>query len=35
MTDEDDNKFVDCAITSNADFLVSHDKDFKKEIFLS
>lgn len=25
---EDDNKFVDCAIASNATFIVSHDKDF-------
>lgn len=29
LTDEDDNKFVDCAIASNASFIVSHDKDFK------
>ena len=29
LIDEDDNKFVDCAIASNADFIVSHDKDFK------
>lgn len=28
LTDEDDNKFVDCAIASNADFIVSHDRDF-------
>ena len=28
LKDMDDNKFVDCAITSNADFIVSHDKDF-------
>ncbi|GAB3974686.1 putative toxin-antitoxin system toxin component, PIN family [Spirosoma terrae] len=28
LNDEDDNKFVDCAIASNADFIVSHDKDF-------
>ncbi len=27
--DPDDNKFVDCAIASNARFLVSHDKHFK------
>lgn len=26
--DEDDNKFVDCAITANADFLVSNDSHF-------
>ena len=29
LKDEDDNKFVDCAIASNAQFIVSHDKDFK------
>ena len=29
LKDEDDNKFVDCAIAANADFIVSHDKDFK------
>lgn len=29
LRDEDDNKFVDCAIASNADFIVSHDSDFK------
>ena len=28
LNDEDDNKFVDCAIASNADFIVSHDRDF-------
>ncbi len=28
LKDEDDNKFVDCAIASNAQFIVSHDKDF-------
>jgi putative PIN family toxin of toxin-antitoxin system len=28
LKDEDDNKFVDCAIASNAGFIVSHDKDF-------
>ena len=26
--DKDDNKFVDCAIAGNADFLVSNDKHF-------
>ena len=26
--DPDDNKFVDCAFASNADFIVSHDHDF-------
>jgi len=29
MKDEDDNKFVDCAVASNANFIVSHDRDFK------
>ena len=29
LKDEDDNKFVDCAIAANADFIVTHDKDFK------
>jgi uncharacterized protein len=28
LKDEDDNKFVDCAISSNADFIVTHDSDF-------
>ena len=28
-TDADDNKFVDCAFTSNADVLVSNDKHFR------
>lgn len=27
--DPDDNKFVDCAIAGHADFIVSHDSDFK------
>jgi putative PIN family toxin of toxin-antitoxin system len=33
-TDEDDNKFVDCAVTANAHFIVTNDKHFKplKEI---
>lgn len=26
--DEDDNKFADCAVASNADYLVSNDKHF-------
>ena len=26
--DPDDNKFVDCAISNNVDFLVTNDKDF-------
>ena len=29
LKDEDDNKFVDCAIAGNADYIVSNDKDFK------
>jgi len=29
LKDEDDNKFVDCAIVANAHYLVSHDNDFK------
>jgi len=29
LKDEDDDKLVDCAISSNANFIVSHDKDFK------
>jgi predicted nucleic acid-binding protein len=29
LKDEDDNKFVDCAVAANADYIVSHDKDFK------
>jgi putative PIN family toxin of toxin-antitoxin system len=28
LRDQDDNKFVDCAIASNANFIVTHDKDF-------
>ena len=28
--DEDDNKFVDCAIVSNAIFIVTEDKHFKE-----
>ncbi len=28
LKDPDDNKFVDCAISGNADFIISHDKDF-------
>ncbi len=28
LKDEDDDKFVDCAIASNASYIVSHDKDF-------
>ncbi len=27
--DKDDNKFVDCAIAANADYIVSEDKHFK------
>jgi uncharacterized protein len=36
LKDEDDNKFVDCCISANADFIVTHDSDFdvlKKIIF--
>ena len=29
LRDEDDDKFVDCAIVANAHFIVSHDKDFR------
>lgn len=29
-TDPDDNKFVDCAIVANADFIVTEDKHFKE-----
>lgn len=34
LKDEDDNKFVDCAIAASADIIVSNDKDFQllKEI---
>jgi putative PIN family toxin of toxin-antitoxin system len=28
LKDPEDNKFVDCAISSNADFIVTHDTDF-------
>ena len=28
LKDEDDNKFVDCCISANADFIVTHDTDF-------
>ena len=28
LGDMDDNKFVDCAIAINANFIVTHDKDF-------
>ncbi len=28
LQDEDDNKFVDCAIASNAEAIVTHDKHF-------
>ncbi len=29
LADSDDDKFVDAAIATNADFIVSHDTDFK------
>lgn len=28
ITDEDDNKFVDCAFAANADYIVTHDRHF-------
>ncbi len=28
--DEDDNKFVDCAVSANADLIVTNDKHFKE-----
>jgi len=28
LTDEDDNKFVDCAIAANVNYLITQDKDF-------
>ncbi|NTS43079.1 putative toxin-antitoxin system toxin component, PIN family [Flavisolibacter sp. BT320] len=28
LPDEDDNKFADCAIASNADYLITEDRDF-------
>lgn len=30
LDDEDDNKFVDCAVAAGADFIVSNDKGFLK-----
>ena len=30
IDDPDDNKFVDCAISANADFIVTNDKHFNK-----
>ena len=30
LEDEDDNKFIDCYVASNADFIVSNDKGFNK-----
>ena len=29
-TDPDDNKFVDCALNTNADFIVTNDKHFNR-----
>lgn len=29
LSDEDDNKFVDCAVAANAKYLVSEDRDFR------
>ena len=37
LTDEDDNKFIDCYVTANADYLITNDADFnkvKKLVFL-
>ena len=34
-TDPDDNKFVDCAIIANADYVVSEDSHFKELDFVS
>ena len=28
LRDEDDDKFVDCSLASNADYLITHDKGF-------
>jgi putative PIN family toxin of toxin-antitoxin system len=28
LNDEDDNKFVDCAIAGNANYIITNDKDF-------
>ncbi len=28
LNDADDNKFADCAVATNAQFIVSHDRDF-------
>jgi putative PIN family toxin of toxin-antitoxin system len=28
--DKDDNKFVDCAVAANADYLISHDRHFNE-----
>ena len=28
LRDADDNKFADCAIAANADYIVTNDKDF-------
>lgn len=30
LTDADDDKYVDCAVASNAEFIVSHDKGFNQ-----
>jgi predicted nucleic acid-binding protein len=29
LADEDDNKFVDCAVAANAKYLVGEDRDFR------
>lgn len=30
LDDPDDNKFVDCCVAANADYIVTHDTDFNK-----
>jgi putative PIN family toxin of toxin-antitoxin system len=35
LKDPDDNKFVDCAVAANSDFIISHDKDFDILKFIS
>ena len=32
LKDVDDNKFVDCAIAGNADYIISNDKSFKQDV---
>jgi len=35
LIDPDDNKFVDCCVAANADYIVTHDTDFNKLTNLS